>query len=38
MFEIERKERETREEELVNILKVIYTKISEAIIKLKFER
>ncbi len=38
MFEIERKEREIREEELINILKVIYTKINQAICKCAYDR
>lgn len=38
MFEVERKERESREEELINILKVIYTKINEAIARIKSDR
>lgn len=38
MFENERKEREAREEELISILKVIYTKINDAISRCKMDR
>jgi hypothetical protein len=38
MFDLERKEREQREEELIAILKGIYTKVNDNISKIGNER
>lgn len=38
MFEIEKREREQREEELINVLKAIYQKIQDGLVKSKRDR